>query len=57
MTAKISTFLAAAGVISPWWLPYVAPVSAVAAALLPIFSLAWLIIQIWAFFEKRKKGQ
>jgi hypothetical protein len=54
--STLKFFTALAAVVSPWWLPIVSHVSEVAATLLPILGCTWIIIQILAFFVK-KKGQ
>lgn len=47
---------AAAGfaVLSPWWLPWLEDFSTIAALLLPIAGLAWLVIQGWAKIYRNK---
>lgn len=55
MIAKVNFFIATAGAVSPWWLPTVSNVSQAAAALLPIVSVVWIVIQIFGFFAKRRK--
>lgn len=37
---------AVAAIVSPWWLPALHQVSDVAALLLPIAGVTWLIVQI-----------
>lgn len=51
---KITAGVAAGAVVSPWWLPAIKAVSDGASILLPIVGLAWLLIQIVAFFRRRK---
>lgn len=49
--------VAAAAVASPWWLPGLQTWSEVAALLLPIAGLVWLIIQIVGYLLKRDKNK
>lgn len=67
-TAKLKTFLASdsvtggvaiASILSPAWLPMLHDISAYAGIMMPIFGVAWLIVQIvtkiYETFIKRKK--
>lgn len=46
MTAEHATTTFAAGAaVSPWWLPQLHTVSAVAAEVLPILGVCWLLFQ------------
>jgi hypothetical protein len=54
MIEKTTTAVAVGATASPWWLPTLADLSQTAALLLPIAGLCWLVIQIAAFFLKRK---
>jgi hypothetical protein len=49
---------AAAAVFSPLWLPWLHEVSEVAAMVVPILGVIWLILQItlkiYAFYRRRK---
>lgn len=48
--------IAGAAVLSPVWLPSLSDISTLAAELLPIAGLFYLVIQI-IFFVRRKKGE
>jgi hypothetical protein len=43
---RVTTGIAAGSLASPFWLPWLKTVSDVAALLLPIFGLVWLVVQI-----------
>jgi hypothetical protein len=43
---RVTTGIAAGSVASPFWLPWLQTVSEIAALLLPIFGLLWLVVQI-----------
>lgn len=43
---QLTNGAAVAAVISPAWLPYLQTVSTVAALMLPIFGVFWLMVQI-----------
>jgi len=43
---RVTTGVAAGSLASPFWLPWLQTVSDVAALLLPIFGLIWLVVQI-----------
>lgn len=45
MIVKATNVVAAAGLITPAWFPYLLDVSEMAAALVPIASLVWLVLQ------------
>lgn len=45
-TDRATDVVAVAGAVSPVWLPFLVNVSHVAALLLPIFGVLWLIVQI-----------
>lgn len=51
---KTTNGVAVAGVVSPAWLPSLGDVSHVAAQLVPIASLFWLIIQIVRHFRNKR---
>jgi hypothetical protein len=51
---KITTGVAGASLASPIWLPWLKTVSEVAALLLPILGLTWLLIQMVGWFRGRK---
>lgn len=53
---KATTGIAAGAVVSPWWLPSVADISAAAAQWLPILGICWLIMQMAVFLIKLWKG-
>lgn len=57
MTNKITNTVAAGAVVSPWWLPSVADVSAAAAQWLPILGILWLIMQMGFALIKFLKGK
>ena len=46
MNDRVTDAIAAAAVISPWWLPFIAHISEVASIVTPIFGLIWLLVQI-----------
>lgn len=46
MTEHLDTAVASAAVASPWWLPSLADVSTVAAEMLPIMGIIWIIVKI-----------
>ena len=48
-----SNTVAAMGSLAWFWLPYVEMVSGGAAKVLPVLSVAWLGIQIYAHFRKK----
>jgi len=43
-----NTAVAAAAVVSPFWLPWLQTASEVAAIAAPILGVVWLVVQIWA---------
>jgi len=45
-TEHATTTLAAGAATSPWWLPTFHTVSAVAAEVLPVLGVTWLLLQI-----------
>lgn len=51
----VNNSVAAAAVASPFWLPALSDASQIAALLLPIAGLAWLLIQIWGYFHRKDK--
>ena len=51
---KTTNGVAVAGVFSPAWLPTLNDASQIAAQLVPIFSLFWLILQILRFVRRPK---
>ncbi len=46
MNEHIDTAVATAAVASPWWLPSLADISTVAAELLPVAGVVWIIVKI-----------
>lgn len=53
---KATTVIAAGAAATPWWLPVLKEFSSIAADLLPIAGLVWLLIQIgYRIFGKEKK--
>lgn len=46
MTEHLDTAVATAAVASPWWLPSLADVSYVAAELLPVLGVVWIVTKI-----------
>lgn len=46
---------AIAAVASPWWLPALHQVSDVAALLLPIAGVIWLVVQIVVKIQQHKR--
>jgi hypothetical protein len=54
MVNKTST---AAAITSPWWLPVLHKVSDVAALVLPILGVTWMVIQITWWLYNRFKGK
>lgn len=51
-----TTIVAVSAVSSPWWLQALHAVSDGAALVLPILGVIWLVIQMTAWFLKKKKG-
>lgn len=47
--------VAGAAVASPIWLPWLQQTSEVAALLVPIFGVIWLVIQIVGYLSRREK--
>lgn len=54
LQSPVSNSLATVGTLAWFWLPYVEQISSGAAVILPIVSVAWLLIQIWSHFRKGK---
>lgn len=54
---KATTGIAGAGVILPAWWPSLAESSNVAAQLVPIVSLVWLVLQIIRHLRGRKEKE
>lgn len=55
---KTTNGVAVAGMLSPAWLPSLSDASQIAAQLVPIFSLFWLVLQIIGHGRKIvKRGQ
>ena len=54
MMVKTTNGVAVAGVFSPAWLPTLNDASQIAAQLVPIFSLFWLILQILRSFQNKR---
>ena len=52
---KTTNGVAVAGVFSPAWLPTLSDASQIAAQLVPIFSLFWLILQILRSVPTKRK--
>ena len=55
---KATTIVATGAASSPWWLPVLKEFSQIAAELLPIFGVTWLLVQIFHFivkWDKKKK--
>lgn len=50
---QLKTVAATALTLSPFWLESLAKVSDLAALLMPIFGLGWLIIQIFDHFRRK----
>jgi len=48
MNEPITTAAVTTAVTAPWWLPYLTEFNLVAAALLTIATIAWLVTQTWA---------
>lgn len=53
---KTTNGVAVAGVFSPAWLPTLSDASQIAAQLVPIFSLFWLILQILRSLRPKRKA-
>lgn len=53
---KLTNTIAAASVVSPWWLPSLNDVSQTAAALLPIAGLLWILFQFYWRISGRDKN-
>jgi len=51
---KANAFIASGAILSPAWLPLLTNVSEVAALLLPVAGLVWLIVQIYSKVRWRK---
>jgi hypothetical protein len=47
--------VAGAAVTSPVWLPWLQQTSEIAALLVPIFGVIWLVIQIVGYLSRREK--
>lgn len=55
-TQKATTVIAGAAVASPWWLSMLKEFSQIAADLLPIAGLIWIMIQVgYRVFGKDRK--
>lgn len=54
ISERITTAVATASVAAPVWLPWLKTVSDLAALLLPIFGVAWLIVQIVSKMMREK---
>lgn len=48
---------AVAAIASPWWLPALHQVSDVAALILPILGVIWLVVQISVKLYQAKRGK
>lgn len=55
MTDRVTDSVAVAAVASPVWLPALQQVSEVAALLLPIGGLVWLVIQAFFFIRNQRR--
>jgi hypothetical protein len=47
--------VAAAAVVSPFWLPILQDVSGIAALIVPILGAIWLVVQIVGYFRRKDK--
>ncbi len=56
MNNTMNNGIAGAAIISPVWLPSLAAASEMAALLLPIAGLVWLVIQIVGFIYKERNA-
>ncbi|HWK64110.1 MAG TPA: hypothetical protein VNS34_04175 [Rhizobiaceae bacterium] len=54
MIDRTTHYVAAGAVMSPWWLPSLADVSEMAALLLPIAGLLWILVQFVVLVLRRK---
>jgi hypothetical protein len=52
---KITNSVAVAGAASPFWLPSLQEMSTTASLLLPIISVAWIVIQVVHKLTRRGK--
>jgi hypothetical protein len=57
MTEHLDTAIASAAVASPWWLPSLADFSNVAAELLPIMGVVWIVTKIVTRIIEVKRGE
>lgn len=54
---KISDTVSVVAVMSPWWLPWLKETSEIAAFVLPILGVVWLITQIgWKWYRELKRN-
>jgi hypothetical protein len=49
---KITDVVAVAGIASPFWLPALQDASTIAALVLPILGVIWLLVQIVGYMKK-----
>lgn len=54
---KTTNGVAVAGMFSPAWLPTLSDASQIAAQLVPIISLFWLVLQIIGYIRKSAKAR
>jgi len=54
---RMTTGIAAGSLAAPLWLPWLKTVSDVAALLLPIFGLIWLVVQIATRLLRKGQGR
>lgn len=54
--SKTTTGVAAAGLVMPAWVPTLETVSGTAAALVPVLSALWLLLQITRFVARWRRG-
>ena len=55
MSTTLTNASAGAAVTSPWWLPALNDVSTVAAEMLPILGVVWLVVQISGYIIRLTK--
>ena len=52
--AYTSNTIAVGAVATPVWFPYLLQTSEISAALLPIFGLVWICVQMISHFKRKK---
>ncbi len=57
MNEHVDTAVIAAAVGSPWWLPSLADISHIAAELLPVAGVAWIIVKIATRIIEVRRGR